>query len=91
MSMSNDTIANFILSINRNTIDGRAKIDALLAVNPDVAKVKITYTYTREWGSDGCWDSQETGTCTVRQWVNGIESRHPGNRTYGFQPVGVAA
>ena len=87
--MTNDSIATSILSINRNTIDGQARIDALLAINPDVAKVKVTYSYTVEYGSDGCWDRTETSVCSLREWVNGIEKRHPGNRSYGFQVVKI--
>lgn len=52
---------------------------------------KVKYTYTKEWGSDGCWDSTEHGTCTVKEWLDGIHHKHPGNRSYDFRIESVEA
>ena len=83
--MSND-IATKILALNPRNIVERSQIDTLLRENPEVGKLPVTYSYTREYGSDGCWDSTETSMTTLGAWVSGrYLDKHPGNRSYGFQ------
>jgi len=53
--------------------------------NPLMRHAIVTYSYTQEHGSDGCWVSTETSTCSLGAWENGtVHYRHPGNRSYNF-------
>lgn len=56
----------------------------VLKSNPLFAFATVTYSYTQEYGSDGCWSGTAYGKCTLREWVAGIHHRHPGNRSYDF-------
>jgi len=54
----------------------------MLTADPALAFVLVEYTYCYDYGSDGCWTSNETSTCTLGQWIHGISI--PGNRAYNF-------
>jgi hypothetical protein len=57
----------------------------VIKANPLMRFAIATYSYTQEHGSDGCWSSTESRTCSLGAWVNGnIHHRHPGNRSYNF-------
>lgn len=56
----------------------------VLKSNPLMKHAIVTYSYTQEYGSDGCWSGTAYGKCTLGQWVAGIHHRHPGNRSYDF-------
>jgi hypothetical protein len=87
-----NTIASQILACNSRTWEGKSQIDKLLRENPEAGKVKVTYSYTLEYGSDGCWDRTEHGSCTLREWVSGrVMDKHPGNRSYNFQVTKIEA
>jgi hypothetical protein len=57
----------------------------IINANPLMRFARVTYSYTHEEGSDGCWSSTKTATCSLGQWINGIGHRHPGNRSYDFR------
>lgn len=62
----------------------------ILKINPLMRFAKVTYSYTQEYGSDGCWCDTETGTCTVDEWMTGaVHNRHTGNRSYNFRLVSI--
>lgn len=83
--MSNTTLATKILALDRLDWQERNQIDALLSGNPEVGKTPVFYSYTLEYGSDGCWDRTEHGVTTLALWVNGrYMDKHPGNRSYNF-------
>ena len=83
--MSNTT-ASKILALNPRNFVERSQIDTLLRENPEVGKTPVSYSYTLEYGSDGCWDRTETGMTTLAQWVSGrFMDKHSGNRSYNFQ------
>ena len=76
--MSNST-ASKILALNPHNFVERSQIDTLLRENPEVGKTPVAYSYTLEYGSDGCWDRTETGITTLREW---------GHRAVPAQPHG---
>lgn len=83
--MSNST-ASKILALNPHNFVERSQIDTLLRENPEVGKTPVAYSYTLEYGSDGCWDRTETGITTLREWVTEQFLRnHTGNRSYNFR------
>lgn len=57
-------------------------LNQVLKANPLMALATVTYTYTYLSGSDCCWSSTETSTCTLREWLSGVS--HSGNRSFDF-------
>jgi len=61
----------------------------ILKSNPLMKHAIVSYSYTQEYGSDGCWHGTEHSKCTLGEWVNGIGHRHPGNRSYNFELTSI--
>lgn len=57
----------------------------VLKFNPLMKHAIVQYSYTQEYGSDGCWCDTEHSMCSLGEWVSGaVYNRHSGNRSYNF-------
>lgn len=85
--MSNDL--STILSNAIRMGDTRA-LREMAAANPAIKDMKFTYSYTQEYGSDGCWDRTIEETTSIIDFIKrGIY--RPGNRSYGYALTKVGA
>jgi hypothetical protein len=80
-----NTLASQILACDTRTYGGQCAQEKILRENPLVGFALVTYSYTQEYGSDGCWDRTEKSVCLLREWVSGaFQNKHTGNRSYNF-------
>jgi len=86
MTTSLLTLTNEILAHDKHDYVSQRMVEEKIKSNPLVGFVIVSYTYTRLDGSDYCWDSTQTGSCTLRSWLRGGLSH---SRAYGHQISGV--
>lgn len=85
--MSNDLpliLSNAIFSGDMRVLRERVIAD------PSLKDTLFTYSYTQEYGSDGCWDRTIEETTSIINFIQrGIH--RPGNRSYNYALTKVGA